>query len=101
MVIKEAMACNLPVVSTAVGDVADVIAGTAGCYITGQNPTEIAWKLALALERGARTEGRDRVAHLSLDVISHRVLDVYRQTIADSRRQRAAVAPAPEKGRPS
>ena len=38
MVVKEAMACNVPVVSTAVGDVADVIGGTEGCYITQPGP---------------------------------------------------------------
>jgi glycosyltransferase involved in cell wall biosynthesis len=91
MVVKEAMACNLPVVSTAAGDVAEVIGRTAGCYVTRQNPTEIAWKLSLALERGARTEGRSAVGYLGLDSIGERVLAVYKQTIAASKRAQAPV----------
>lgn len=88
MVVKEAMACNVPVVSTAVGDVADVIGSTDGCHITSQDPRDVVEKLKLALAFGRRTNGREAVRHMELDEISRRIIAVYEEAIAS--RQRAA-----------
>ena len=49
-VIKEAMACNCPIVSTDVGDVKWVIGETEGCYIASFEPENFAEKVKLALE---------------------------------------------------
>lgn len=81
MVIKEAMSCNLPIVSTPSGDVEEVIGETAGCYVTSDDPEEIAEKLEIALRRNARTTGREDVAAMDLDAISERIIDVYEQTL--------------------
>jgi glycosyltransferase involved in cell wall biosynthesis len=83
MVVKEAMACNLPVVSTDVGDVADVIGGTDGCHITTQDPQDVVAKLKLALAFGRRTSGRDAVRHMELDAISRRIIEVYKQAVRE------------------
>ena len=48
-VIKEAMACNRPIVSTDVGDVKSIIEDTKGCYISTNNSNDIAKKITLAL----------------------------------------------------
>lgn len=77
MVIKEAMACDLPVVSVNVGDVAEIIGDTEGCYLCERTPEDMADKLRLALARGGRTDGRRRVAHLSLDATARQILAVY------------------------
>ncbi|HZP25842.1 MAG TPA: glycosyltransferase [Dehalococcoidia bacterium] len=81
MVIKEAMACNLPIVSTPTGDVEEVIGGTAGCYMTNDDPEEIAEKLELALRRNARTGGREDVTAMDLDAISRRIIGVYEEAL--------------------
>lgn len=77
MVIKEAMACNLPIVSVDVGDVAEIIGDTEGCYLCARTPEDMADKLRLALARGGRTDSRRRVAHLSLDATARQILAVY------------------------
>lgn len=82
MVVKEAMACNLPIVSVDVGDVAEVISGTEGCYLCERTPEDMADKLRLALARGMRTDGRGRVSHLSLDATARRILAVYEEISA-------------------
>lgn len=80
-VVKEAMACNLPVVSTDVGDVGYVIEGTYGCYITSFDPEDVAKKIQLALMRGGRTEGRRKIHHLDSQVIARKLIQVYESVI--------------------
>jgi glycosyltransferase involved in cell wall biosynthesis len=94
MVVKEAMACNLPVVATPAGDVREVIGGTEGCFVTSQDPAEIAAKLEAALAFGRRTDGRRAVAPLELGAISRRIIDVYRDTLAAHGRRDVALDPA-------
>jgi len=77
-VVKEAMACSLPIVSTDVGDVADITRGVDGCFIVPADPEEIAAALDTALQFGKRTNGRDKVIHMDVDCISERLLEVYR-----------------------
>ena len=85
MVIKEAMSCNVPVVSTAVGDVPEVIGGTDGCYICTQDPSEVADRLQQALAFGRRTNGREAVLPMDLAEISKRIIAVYEQALGRSR----------------
>ncbi|MFW6194929.1 MAG: glycosyltransferase family 4 protein [Chloroflexota bacterium] len=84
MVVKEAMACNLPVVAHLVGDVEQIIGGTEGCHICSQDPRDIADKARLALDRGERTRGREVVQHLSIDTIAERITDVYGQALSSA-----------------
>jgi len=88
MVIKEAMACNLPIVSTPVGDVRQVIGGVEGCYICSQDPLDVAAKLEMAIAFDRRTNGRQRVSRLELSKIAREILEVYEQTIRDFKRDR-------------
>lgn len=49
-VLKEAMACNCPVVATNAGDAHWVIKDTEGCYAADFNPEDISQKILLALD---------------------------------------------------
>ena len=85
MVIKEAMACNLPIVSVPVGDIPDVIGGTDGCYLCSQEPQDVADKLEIALSYGKRTNGREKISHLEIGAISRRIIDLYQDLIENKR----------------
>lgn len=80
-VIKEAMACNLPIVSTDVGDVREVVGNTAGCYITSFEPGDVAEKIKKALEFGKKTNGRENIKHLDNKIIAEKIIRVYQQVI--------------------
>ena len=79
--IKEAMACNCPVVSVPVGDVPEVLAGVSGCFLSSYEPADVAEKLQLALAYGKRTEGRKRILELGLDsaTVASRIKELYEE----------------------
>jgi len=81
MVIKEAMACNLPIVSVDVGDVAEVIKGATNCYVCAQDPANIAEKIKLALNENMRTTGRNNIKHLSSKRIVRNIIGLYEEII--------------------
>jgi glycosyltransferase involved in cell wall biosynthesis len=86
MVIKEAMACNLPIVSVPAGDVPEVIDGTDGCYICSQDPHDVAEKLWLTLHRGTRTNGRSRISDMEIGAISRRIIALYEDVLREKRK---------------
>ncbi len=81
-VIKEAMACNTPIVTVDAGDAWDVIEGTDQCFRAERTPVDIAEKLDAAIKAGTRSNGRERIGHLELSQVAKRVVDVY-QTVLD------------------
>jgi glycosyltransferase involved in cell wall biosynthesis len=84
-VVKEALACNLPVVSVPVGDVEQRIGGVEGCELCpDSSPESIASALERALRRGKRVDGRRSVEHLSETAITEQVIDVYRLALSRS-----------------
>lgn len=76
-VIKEAMACDLCVVSVDVGDVREVIGDTKGCYVTFHDPADIAEKLRLAIRYPGKTNGREKIAHLNSENVANRIKQIY------------------------
>ena len=82
-VIKEAMACNLPIVSTDVGDVKKLITGTQGCYITSFDPNDITEKIKLALDFRKRTDGRERIQHLEINRAAKIIIELYEKTLLE------------------
>lgn len=75
--IKESMACNIPIVSTDVGDVKDVIKKSKGCYISSFDYKDFGEKIEKALNFNRRTTGREDIAHLKEEIIAKRLIDIY------------------------
>jgi glycosyltransferase involved in cell wall biosynthesis len=85
-VVKEALACNLPVVSVPVGDVPVRLRGVAGCELCPDDrPESLAAALERVLRRRERCQGRAAVQDLDESLITARVLDVYRTVLARDR----------------
>jgi glycosyltransferase involved in cell wall biosynthesis len=80
--VKEALACNVPVVSVDVGDVRERLADIDGCYLADATAPDVADKLRRVLERGVRLDARARVDELSLSRLAERLRDVYTTLVA-------------------
>ena len=79
-VVKEALAVNLPVVATDVGDVRQRIGQIEGCAVLeGDSPEIIANTLHKVLARGKRINGRETVLDLDENIITRKVIEVYRK----------------------
>src|SRR5262249_17999257 len=78
-VVKEAMACNIPIVATDVGDVRQVIGRTEGGSVCPAEPQALARGLERALHHRGPTTGRADIEHLDNIVIARRLVALYRE----------------------
>jgi glycosyltransferase involved in cell wall biosynthesis len=83
-VVKEALSCDVPVVSVDVGDVRERIEGIEGCYIADAEPDALAAKLRAVFEGPRRVAGRERMRELSLERVAERIHKYYADTIAQN-----------------
>jgi glycosyltransferase involved in cell wall biosynthesis len=80
--IKEALACNLPIVSTDVGDVSERVDGVSHSY-TCKDPEEMVKKLVSVLEAGERTNARSQSDELRLDKMAKQILNLYVKILSE------------------
>lgn len=83
-VIKEAMACNCPIVVTDVGDVHERLDGLEGCYVAKTYETsELSELVKKALLFGKRTDGRNTLLSqgLTTEMVAKRIIGVYLSVI--------------------
>lgn len=81
--IKEALACNRPIVSTDVGDVKFLIEPVTGCFIAKSEKEDIADKINEALDYPSSKGGRQRIQDLGLeiDATAERIIDLYKKVL--------------------
>lgn len=93
-VVKEALACNLPVISVPVGDVGELLAGVEGCTVCPRDVPQLSRALTHVLRRSRRTNGRATIAEKRLDLpsVARRVVGVYRDVLSGNGRQQGRAA---------
>lgn len=89
-VIKEALACDIPVVSVDVGDVSERVKGIEGCYIARADAGDLGTKLGFVGAGGARISGRERMQALSLEQTAQYLQSFYHEVAEFHRRQGSA-----------
>ncbi|NPA35435.1 MAG: glycosyltransferase [Chlorobi bacterium] len=78
IVVKEALAAGLPVVSVDVGDVKELLENIEGCYVTSESPVDIGNALQMAVEYKNKIEINSVLDRFEISFISERLKDVYR-----------------------
>jgi teichuronic acid biosynthesis glycosyltransferase TuaC len=78
-IVKEALACNIPVVSVDVGDVRERIQEIEGCYLAPSHPDDLATKLRLVHDGPRRVTARATIEALSVDRIAVRLQEFYEE----------------------
>ena len=78
-VVKEAMACNLPVVTVPAGDAAEIVHGCKGCFTVKRDAVDISRKLEIILRDSKRTNGRQHISHLEESEIAKKIINIYKK----------------------
>ncbi|WP_423987490.1 glycosyltransferase [Haladaptatus sp.] len=82
MVVKEAAACNLPVISTDVGFVREVLDGVSNCTVSDVD-RELVSAVEDVLARDDPSDGRTVIDGLSVDEMADSIVDVYDRVLTD------------------
>jgi glycosyltransferase involved in cell wall biosynthesis len=80
-VVKEAMSVALPVVAAPVGDCAERLDGCSPGAVVPHDIGEFVEAVERVLDAGGRSNGRERIASLSLESVARRVLGVYERAL--------------------
>lgn len=79
-IVKEGLACNLPVVSVDVGDIPDRIDGVFPSMIVERNPKALGKAIVEILEMDCRSNGRSIIQEqLSEEKITRKIIGVYKK----------------------
>lgn len=81
--LKEAMACNCPIVATDIADIKHLLGNLPGHYICSFEPEDVAKKIKLALDFNGRTNGRKRIIELGLtnEQVAKKIISIYNQVL--------------------
>ena len=94
-IVKEAMACNLPVVSVDVGDVAERLAGVEPSTIAPRDPEAMGSALVQILTKRERSNGREKLMECSEEYVAGELLKIYDDITRGECRVRGHSSPIP------
>ena len=78
-IVKEALACNCPIVSVNVGDIEARIKKIENCYIS--EPDQLKESLSKALKDNKRSNGRNFMRNLDNSIIAKQIIEVYNKVL--------------------
>lgn len=81
--VKEAMACNIPIAGVDVGDVAERLNGVDNCYIAQKDPASLAGAIIEVLRNDRRSNGREKLIadDLTEERVARRILGIYESAV--------------------
>jgi len=105
-IVKEALACALPVVSVHVGDVPERIAGINGCHLAEPDPEDLARKLELVYKNRQRLNCGEKLQDFCNQTIAARLEQFYLDLLcnystSEARLAKGATESVPRYGAPS
>lgn len=80
-VIKEALACNLPIVSCSVGDVSERLKGVYPSTVVPRDPKCMADAIVDIILTRSRSNGREQIKHLALNRVATNVIKCYENAL--------------------
>lgn len=82
-IIKEALACNTPILSVDVGDVALRIREVKNCEIVSRDVPQITKSLCKIILNNSRSNGREMTREsIDNDIICHKILSIYEKVVS-------------------
>lgn len=82
-VIKEALACNLPIVATPVGDIPERLAGVDKCFVCAPTVDELAAAVIECITTPGRSNGRERSRAPDEREVAERMVALYAEVVGD------------------
>lgn len=82
-IVKEAIACNKPVVSVDVGDVREHLNDVKNSYVTSYDYRHIGSRICDVLLSDMQSNGREKIYYLKNDVIAEQIISIYERIIID------------------
>lgn len=76
--VKEAIACNCPVVCTDVGDVKDTFANIEGFFLTSFEYKDVAANIIKGLSFGKLKNGQEQISFLDNNLIAQKIYNIYK-----------------------
>ncbi len=83
--VKEALACNLPVVATSCGDVPERLAGVQWSFVGPRDAHALGQLLTQVVAARQRSNGRANVQELTIARVAQQIHHVYEAVLSDSR----------------
>ena len=77
-IVKEALACGLPIVSVDVGDVAQMTKGVSQCWVVDREVEVLADRVEEAVLARRRSNGREFSDRYNLQYCMDRLIDMYK-----------------------
>lgn len=86
-VVKEALACNCPIVATGVADIPELLSGVSNSFVTGFDAEEISRCIDTIVKSGGRSDGRKKITEMKLDNpdVADRLVAIYQRVLSQSK----------------